>query len=998
MREPSIERQQEIFHHCVELPRSERHRYLDDACGSDTVVRARLERLLAAHEHAEQNTLTPLRSLPLDTMVDRIGPYRLIRVLGEGGMGIVYEAEQQEPVQRRVALKVVKLGMDTREVIRRFMAERQALAAMDHPSVAKVFDAGHTVAGRPYFVMERVDGVPLLEYCDAHQLSIPRRVELAALVCQAVQHAHQKGVIHRDLKPSNVLVATSDGTPLPKIIDFGIAKAAGLDLQRHGTAHTRADQTLGTPAYMSPEQAGREGQDVDTRTDVYSLGVILYELLTGQLPADPAATGSSNFLVALAQGDVLPKKPSVRVTAFDATEIALRRSTTVRGLRRQLEGDLDWICMKALEVDRNRRYDTPLALAEDLRRSLASEAVLAGPPSRIYRLRRLARRHRATMAAAAVAVLALLVGSAAAITQAVRATEAERNARADAETARQVSDFMVGLFEVSDPNAANRSTVTARELLDQGATRIQRDLETQPLVRARVQAVIGEIYRKLGLYDPAAPLLEQSLAARQQLLEGNSVEVVQTLQSIARLKFERGDNSGAEATLRDALQRFASAPEPDPVVRARLQCELGQVLRDKAEFAEAERLFHDAIDTLTRALGAEHREVGAAWAGLAPVFHNQGKFADAERAYKNAIAIKEKAFSPDHPELAGTLVNLASTLGRMGRDAEAEPILLRAIEALERTYGPHHVSVLSALSSLAAGYGRQGRLDDSEATLRKTLAIRERIYGPDHPNTVIELKNLGLTAMLKGDYQGARRAFERNLEVETKAFGPNHPRVLWTVTRMGGLHLNLAEFDAAEAAYRRALTTLEKALGPDNIETVSNVRGLGMVALRRGRLDEANTWLERALAAANKAPHADVPNTWKAVAELRLRQERLDEAREWLEKARAHESKIYRTGHPATGHTLVLMADVMRAQGQHSEAARLYHEAAQLAERALGPTHLDVARALHGLGRLSAHTSGDALGALDRAFEIRVARLGSAHPDTRETARLRADLRLATAR
>jgi serine/threonine protein kinase/tetratricopeptide (TPR) repeat protein len=1011
MPDGNFDRERDIFQACLDRPRSEWRGYLDDTCFGDTAIRERIERLLAAHERAEHATLNPLGPLSLDAMADRIGPYHLVRVLGEGGMGIVYEAEQQQPVRRRVALKVLKPGMDTREVVRRFMAERQALAAMDHPSVAKVFDAGETVANRPYFVMEKVDGVPLLEYCDRHQMSIRRRAELAALVCQAVQHAHQKGVIHRDLKPSNVLVTSSDDTPLPKIIDFGVAKAVGLEAAGHMTEFTRADQTLGTPAYMSPEQAGLGGQDVDTRTDVYSLGVILYELFTGRLPADPAEVGSAAFLATLARGDVQPPKPSARVASDDVGEIASRRATTPAGLRRQLQRDLDWICMKALEVDRDRRYDTPLALAEDLRRHLADEPVSAGPPSRTYRLGRLVRRNRTTVAAATIALVALVTGTAAAVTQAVRATGAEQAARADAETAQQVSDFLIQLFQVSEPGATTGGAVTARELLDQGAARIRGELADQPLIRARVQAVIGEIYRKLGLYDSAGPLLDEALAAREQLLGSSDVEVVRTLHSIGRLQSERGDRTGAEATFRGALARLAAGSQPNRVVEAGLQCELGQVLRDAARFDEAEALFRQAIETLTSELGPTHQEVGLAWAGLGPVLSGRGRIAEAEVAFRNAIAINEKALGPDHVELAATYANLASTLGRLGRDEEAEPYLKRVIEVFERAYGPDHVNVAIALGSLASLYGRQGRLDEAEATIRTTMAIRERIFGPDHPNTVIELKNLGLTQMLKADYDAARRSFERNLEIERKAFGPDHPRVAWTETRMGGLNLRLARLDAAEGAYRRGLAATEKTLGPDHPDTIVNIRGLGDVALRRGRLDEADVFFARALAASQKNPsHLDIPNTLKAISRLRLDQGRLEEARDSIDRALTREREAFRPGHPIIGESLVILADVLAAQGHASEAEPAYREAVRVAETALGPNHPDVARALHGLGTLlagdrrqssgtdAASRQAEALEALERALAIRVARLGAAHPDTRDTDRLRAGVTAAAGR
>ncbi len=382
MRHVDREHEQTIFHACLELPPSERDAYLEGACGNDEELRERVEVLLEAHARAAAFTLFPAIQQTLSRDLASIGPYRLVQVLGEGGMGTVYEAEQLEPVRRRVAIKLLKLGLDSKEFVARFMMERQALAAMDHPYIAKVFDAGETAAGRPYFVMELVEGMPLLAYCDAHRLSIRKRVELLIQICQAVQHAHQKGVLHRDLKPSNILVSINGSAPVPKIIDFGIAKAVGLETPDRITEYTRVGQALGTPAYMSPEQAGFGRLDIDMRTDVYSLGIILYELLAGCLPADPADLGYAQFLALLERGELTPARPSLFVSQLlGGTETASARSTTVNGLRRQLSGDLDWIVMKSLEAERTRRFESVEAFAGDLRRYLDGVPVSAHPPA-----------------------------------------------------------------------------------------------------------------------------------------------------------------------------------------------------------------------------------------------------------------------------------------------------------------------------------------------------------------------------------------------------------------------------------------------------------------------------------------------------------------------------------------------------------------------------------------------------------------------------------------
>jgi serine/threonine protein kinase len=445
---------------------------------------------------------------------ERIGPYRIVQVIGEGGMGVVFDAEQREPVRRRVAIKMMKVGMDTREVVTRFEAERQALALMDHANIAKVFDGGATEEGRPYFVMERVRGIDLDDYCDEHLLTVRERIELFIDICDAVQHAHQKGIIHRDLKPSNILVADADGVPTPKVIDFGIAKATGQRLTDR-TAVTTYGQTVGTLSYMSPEQAEMDGLDVDTRTDVYSLGIMLFELLAGRVPLDPGEVGAPVFLAGLIQRDKsLPTAVQVlRTLDEDRLErVATARSTSRSALERAVAGDLRWVLLKATEKDRTRRYQTASELAQDLRRYLNDEPISARAPSATYRLRKFVRRHRAGAAVAAAGIVAVLVGSVGATVGMVRAQRAEAAAALEAETAVRVSEFLTDLFEVSDPSNARGASVTAREMLDSGAVRVRSDLADQPALQARLMTVIGDVYRSLGLYEQGQPLLEEALA------------------------------------------------------------------------------------------------------------------------------------------------------------------------------------------------------------------------------------------------------------------------------------------------------------------------------------------------------------------------------------------------------------------------------------------------------------------------------------------------------
>src|SRR5712671_2243564 len=550
-----------VFGEALQLSVGERSAYLEHACGADAELRQRIERLLKAHDHAGDFLEHPPPEAVAEASPkasvgekpgDRIGRYKLLQQIGEGGCGVVFMAEQEEPVRRRVALKVVKPGMDTQNVIARFEAERQALALMDHPNIAHVFDAGATENGRPYFVMELVRGIKITEYCDQHNLTTAARLDLFVQVCHAVQHAHQKGIIHRDIKPSNVLVTRSDeGKALPMVIDFGIAKATTGQQLTDKTVFTAFEMLIGTPAYMSPEQAELTSVDVDTRSDIYSLGVLLYELLTGTTPFDSREllkAGLDEVRRVIREEE--PLRPSTRLSKMPGvhlTTVAQHRRSEPPKLIRSVTGDLDWIAMKAVEKNRTRRYETANDLALDVRRFLAHEAVSARPPSKLYKFQKLVQRNRLLFIGlgiiATLLIVSLIVVSA--------SLAQERQSRREA---RQVKQFLEEMLQGVGPNVAlGRDTAILREILDQTASRVGKELTNQPAVEAELRSVIGTLFYKTGQYQQAEEMQRAALAIRRKRFGPESPEAAAWLNELGLTLLADGKLSEAEQAIREAL-------------------------------------------------------------------------------------------------------------------------------------------------------------------------------------------------------------------------------------------------------------------------------------------------------------------------------------------------------------------------------------------------------------------------------------------------------------
>ncbi len=760
-------------------------------------------------------------------------------------MGEVWEAEQTEPIRRRVALKLVKVGMDTEVFVARFEAERQALALMNHPSIARVFDAGATENGRPYFVMELVRGVSLVDYCDEHRLRTRDRLALFIQVCEGVQHAHQKGIIHRDLKPSNVLVAELDGKPAPKIIDFGLAKATTFRLGDK-SLHTELGQMVGTPDYMSPEQAAMTIEDVDTRTDVYSLGVMLYELLVGERPFDAKKLRASGIdeMRRLIREEEAPR-PSTRAAIIAETSSRIR-GMEPKALVRRLRGDLDWITMKALEKDRNRRFSTASELAADVQRHLDKQPVLAGPPSASYRVKKFVQRNRVGVAAAALVLLSLLAGIVGTTTSLLRAQRAEKLASEEAERARQISSFLVQLFEVSDPGQAQGETISARQILDQGARRIERRLLDQPATKARLMATMGAVYGKLGLTEEAEPLLQQSLRTQEELLGADHPEVAETLVNLAAVQHAQGDFAAAETSARRALEISERARGENFRAVAEALARLAWSLVDQERHEEAKPLFERALAILEAELGSNAPEVAERLDDLGILLWKRGEYAEAETLLQRALQIYENRLGPDDYQVRSTLNDLAALYMSRGRLEEAEELFLRALALKERVLGVSHREVADLLNNLAILYDAQERYSEAEPLLRRALTIYEEASGASD-DVGRTLANLAWVQYQKGAYEDADDLYGRALTIYRNTLGPNHPRVAIVLRDQAQLYRARGSLDEAKTLLRRALGIREDVLGADHPAVAECLHDLAAVLDQQGKSATAEPLLRRAL-------------------------------------------------------------------------------------------------------------------------------------------------------
>ncbi|MCI0334697.1 MAG: serine/threonine-protein kinase [Planctomycetes bacterium] len=702
---------------------AERAAYLAEACGGDAGLRGEVERLLAAAGEAGSFMAGPAVATLHTAAFQRvsegpgtvIGPYKLMEQIGEGGFGLVFVAEQHRPVRRKVALKIIKPGMDTRDVIARFEAERQALALMDHPNIAKVFDAGATDTGRPYFVMELVRGIPITEYCDQEHLTPRERLELFVSLCHAIQHAHQKGIIHRDVKPTNVLVTLHDGRPVVKVIDFGVAKALSQQLTER-TIYTQFAQMLGTPLYMSPEQAAMSGLDIDTRSDIYSLGVLLYELLTGTTPFDrerlkQAAVDEIRRIIREEE----PPKPSTRLSQSGERlpSIAAQRNTEPAKLSKLVRGELDWIVMKCLEKDRNRRYETANGLARDVDRFLKDEPVQACPPSVSYTFRKFARRNKAALATVAIVAMSLVLGTAVSIWQATVArraealadarleaeTQARRQAATEAAKATTISDLLQQMLGSANPDEVKGANYTVRQLLDDFSAKLADQFKDQPEAEATVRATIGKAYWRLGMADQAEPHLKAALELRRATLGLDHESVAESLVDYAWNLAEATNYDRALECVEEALSIHRhKGSSREAVLRAMWAKQ--RFLISQGKYAEADATADAALTLAGDLTSVDIPVVANILHGLGDSLFSQGRYAEAENAARKAVALHRRLHGPDHPETAWGLFVLGRTLTKQEKFQEAESASRESAEIFRRQYDDEHKSTKYALESL----------------------------------------------------------------------------------------------------------------------------------------------------------------------------------------------------------------------------------------------------------------------------------------------------------
>ncbi len=883
----SSERVAELFAEAVPLDSRERAGLLNDRCSGDPALQAAVEDLLKAYAAASDDADWPKLLNPdeaaglledaygaefLDDEIDTsvpVGPYQLHEVLGRGGMGVVYRATRIEGgFEQEVALKVVRKGMDSRAVLRRFEQERQVLARLHHPSIASLLDGGLSADARPFFAMELIEGLSITEYCKQHCLSIEQRLELFCTVCDAVQHAHGNLIVHRDLKPSNILV---DASGRLKLLDFGIARVLSAGSEASSSMLTETNSWLMTPEYAAPEQL--TGGQITIATDVYALGILLYELLSGKRPHQDAGSDRQAVL-ARALSDVDPKPPSSTV----ANAVASTPHSD-SGLQRRLRGDLDAIVLKALRTAPAQRYATALALQEDVQRHLDGLPVKARRDSALYRTKKFLLRHRVACGAVA------LIFSVAAAAGTALVREQARTAR-ERDNANEVKEFVLGLFDLSDPNQSKGQQLTVQEMLDLGAERTQRDLSGQPEVQAEIAMTLARLRQDHGQLDSARTLFQQALDLRTEALGPNHPSLAESLRGLAGVAYDAAHYDRAESLHRQALA-IARAHSDDESVGASLSA-LSESIRARGRYQEAETVAREGLDFHRRLHSGDHPMIANSLVDVGVAVYLQGDYTMAQPLYSEALAMQRRLFGDQHLDIAETLNRLGLLFKRAANEAAAGEHLSGALEIYRSLLGPDHTLVATVTDSLAGVLFRSGRQAEALALAEEGLEIQRRVSGPEHPNVATAAINLALMYHRSGLHDQAIELDYEALAIYRTAHGNVHPYVGVALKNLGTKLRRGGRLDEAATVLREHYELERQLESPHGAAVADAAIGLGLVERDRRRFAKAETLFSEALRLCQSNEPQDLALAAMSLiswAKMRVAESRSAEARTLLEEA-----------------------------------------------------------------------------------------------------------------
>jgi tetratricopeptide (TPR) repeat protein len=973
---------EQLYHSALELEVNGRAAFIEQVCGGDESLRGEVESLLAQSEGTEDfleapavdvaaRDLATSAGLGAHSHPAAIGRYRIVRLLGEGGMGTVYEAQQEEP-RRVVALKVIKLGLATPDRLRRFRQESQALARLQHPGIAQIYESNTADTGfgpQPYFAMEFIRGLPLRQYTEVHQLNTRERLVLMVKVCEAVHHAHQRGLIHRDLKPGNILV---DETCQPKILDFGVARVTQADAQEgdvQPTMQTDLGQLVGTLAYMSPEQVVGDPLEVDTRSDVYSLGVILYELLSGRLPYE-------------VNHRQLPE--AVRT-------IREEEPASLSSISRNYRGDIETLVRMALEKDKTRRYASAADLGADLRRYLNDEPIAARPPSASYQVQKFARRHRGLMAGLAAVFVVLLAGVAASTWEAIRANRAgqaavsERNRAAAAEgtakeaeraaiddrnravaaeasavqernravtekqradnesaSAKAVNDFLQNdlLSQASArvqslPGTKPDPDLKVRTALDRAAAGIQGKFDRQPAVEASIRHTVGKAYFDLGVYPEAQRQLERAVQLRRRVLGRDHPDALSSMNDLADAYRKQSLYAQAAPLLNEVLEtRRRVLGETNPATVSSMH-EVGLLYLDQGKYAQAEPLLARALEVQRRVLGPDDPDTLASLHDLATTFAADGKLGQAEPLEIQALDARRRVLGEEHPQTARSMNELGWLYRQEGKYAQAESLLNATVEVQRRVLGEDHSDTLTSMNNLAVVYSSERKYAQAEALYLQVLKIRRRVLGDEHTNTLISMNNLAVLYRNQGKFAQAEPLLSAAFDIQRRVFGEEHTNTLHFASNLGAVYRLEGKYPQAEAIFTNVTDVQRRVLGEAHPDTLSSMHNLALLYRAEGKIAQAEPLLMQVLEDRRRALGPEHPDTLLSMNDLGAvyHDQGKDELAEPLLVKALEARRRVMGSNPDTWNTLGLLAEVELQEQKYANAEALLREAVDTTEK-----------------------------------------------------------------